>query len=83
MQAELEQHLVDEDEPNRKNGIARKTIKFTAGAFELETSRDRAGTFESQLIKKHQTHLTDDLERRAIGLFALGNRYQDIRGHIE
>ena len=30
-----------------------------------------------------QTHLTDDLERKIIALFALGNSYQDIRMHIE
>jgi putative transposase len=34
-------------------------------------------------VKKHQTHLTDELERKIIGLFALGTSYQDIRGHIE
>ena len=43
---------------------------------------DRSGTFEPQLIKKNQTHLTDELERKILALFALGNSYQDIRGHI-
>ena len=33
-------------------------------------------------VRKHQTHLTDELERKVIGLFALGNSYQDIRSHI-
>jgi len=82
MQAELEGHLKTEEKPNRKNGSSRKTMKSTAGAFELDTPRDRAGTFEPQLVKKHQTHLTDDLERKIIALFALGNSYQDIRSHI-
>lgn len=83
MQAELEDHLAQEDTPNRKNGSGRKTMKSASGEFELNTPRDRAGTFEPQLVKKHQTHLTDDLERKVIALFALGNSYQDIRGHIE
>ena len=82
MQAELEAHLAGDDTPNRKNGTTRKTMKGPTGAFELNTPRDRAGTFEPQIVKKHQTHLTDELERKIIALFALGNSYVDIRGHI-
>src|SRR5690554_2736747 len=82
MQAELEEHLASEDKPNRKNGRTSKIMKSPAGNFELETPRDRAGTFEPQIVKKHQTHLTDELERKVIALFALGNSYQDIRTHI-
>jgi len=82
MQAELEEHLANEDQPNRKNGRTSKTMKSQAGNFELDTPRDRAGTFEPQIVKKHQTHLTDELERKVIALFALGNSYQDIRTHI-
>jgi putative transposase len=82
MAAELDEHLSSADEPNRKNGSTPKTMKSAAGEFELNTPRDRAGTFEPQLVKKHQTHLTDELERKIIALFGLGNSYQDIRGHI-
>ena len=83
MQAELEQHLAEGEAPNRKNGSTRKTMKSSAGNFELDTPRDRAGSFEPQIVKKHQTHLTDELERKIIALFALGTSYQDIRMHIE
>ena len=48
----------------------------------MNTPRDRANTFEPQLVKKNQTQLTDDLERKIIALFALGTSYQDIRSHI-
>ena len=82
MQAELETHLDAQEVPNRKNGRTSKTMKSAAGPFELDTPRDRAGTFEPQLVKKHQTHLTDELERKVIALFALGMSYQDIRDHI-
>ena len=82
MKAELDQHLESESTSNRKNGYSKKTVKSPAGEFELQTPRDRAGSFEPQLIKKNQTHLTDDLERKVIALFALGNSYQDIRTHI-
>ncbi|MCH1927091.1 IS256 family transposase [Shewanella sp. C32] len=83
MQAELEQHLEQGEAPNRKNGSSAKTMKSTSGNFELNTPRDRAGSFEPQIVKKHQTQLTDELERKIIGLFALGTSYQDIRAHIE
>jgi transposase-like protein len=82
LQAELEAHLAAGATPNRKNGTTRKTMKGPTGAFELDTPRERAGTFEPQIVKKHQTHLTEELERKIIALFALGNSYQDIRSHI-
>lgn len=82
LQAEQEQHLSKGAEGNRKNGYTSKTIKTGSGSFELDTPRDRAGTFEPKLIKKHQTHLSDEIERKVISLFALGNGYGSIREHI-
>ena len=82
MRAELESHLAVEEAPNRKNGTSSKTIKSPVGEFELNTPRDRAGTFEPQIVKKHQTHLTEELERKVVALFSLGTSYQDIRAHI-
>ena len=83
MQAELDDHLANDDQPNRKNGSSKKTMKSPTGNFDLDTPRDRAGTFEPQIVKKHQTQLTDELERKVLALYALGNSYQDIRAHIE
>jgi len=54
LEAELESHIADDVVPNRKNGKSRKTLKTSAGRIDLETPRDRAGTFEPQIIKKHQ-----------------------------
>lgn len=82
MQAELDEHLANDSEPNRKNGTSSKKMKSPAGSFELKTPRDRAGSFEPQIVKKHQTQLTDELERKVLALFALGSSYQDIRTHI-
>ncbi|ASK67417.1 MULTISPECIES: IS256-like element ISSod5 family transposase [Shewanella] len=81
--AELDGHLASTEGANRKNGKTTKTVKSPIGNFELNTPRDRAGTFEPQLVKKHQTQLTDEMERKIIGLFSLGTSYQDIRAHIE
>jgi len=80
--AELEQHIESKDEPNRKNGSTPKTVKSASGSFQLDTPRDRNGTFELQLVKKHQTHFTDEMERKIHSLFALGSSYEDISGHI-
>ncbi|MEW8015085.1 MAG: IS256 family transposase [Candidatus Sedimenticola endophacoides] len=82
LKAELESHLEADESPNRKNGSSKKTIKSPSGSFELDTPRDRAGSFEPQLIKKHQTHLTDEIERKIISLFGLGMGYQDIASHV-
>lgn len=82
LQAEQEQHLAQEPKGNRKNGYSTKTVKSANGSFELNTPRDRVGTFEPQLVKKNQTILTDELERKVIALYALGNSYQSIREHI-
>ncbi|EBB2320545.1 IS256 family transposase [Salmonella enterica subsp. enterica serovar Oranienburg] len=81
--AELDSHLASDVEANRKNGSGKKTIKAPTGSFELATPRDRNGTFEPQLVKKHQTTLSDETERKIIRLFALGMSYQDISREIE
>ena len=44
LKAELEQHLEDDAQPNRKNGTSKKTVKSSVGAFELDTPRDRTGS---------------------------------------
>jgi putative transposase len=81
--AELDSHLAQDIEANRKNGSTKKTVKTPTGAFELATPRDRNGSFEPQLVKKHQTTLSDEIERKIIRLFALGMSYRDISQEIE
>ena len=80
--AELNHHLNDSDEPNRKNGKGSKTIKTGSGSFELNAPRDRAGTFEPQLIKKNQTQLTPEIDRKLLSLFSHGMSYRDMKYHI-
>lgn len=57
LKAEINQHLEQAPSRNRKNGVSKKTIKTSVRKFELETPRDRDGSFELQLVKKHQTQL--------------------------
>ncbi|WP_261874898.1 IS256 family transposase [Vibrio rarus] len=81
--AELEQHLENDPISNRKNGKTSKTIKHPSGSFELDAPRDRNGTFEPQLIKKGQTTLTDEIDRKILSMFSMGMSYRDINKHVE
>ena len=80
--AELEHHISTTEEPNRKNGKGSKIVKTGAGSFELNASRDRAGTFEPQLIQKNQTQLTAEIDRKILSLFSHGMSYRDMKHHI-
>ncbi|EFI6096601.1 IS256 family transposase [Escherichia coli] len=81
--AELDSHLANDVKANRRNGVTKKTIKAPTGRFELATPRDRNGSFEPQLVKKHQTTLSNEIEQKIIRLFALGMSYTDICREIE
>ncbi len=83
LESELSHHLLKDDEINRRNGKTSKTVKSSAGSFELETPRDRAGSFEPQLIKKNQTHLTEEIDRKILGLYAHGMSYRDISAQVQ
>ena len=61
-QAELTDHLghgknelVANESGNTRNGRSKKTLKGDFGELPIEISRDPAGTFEPQIITKHQT----------------------------
>jgi len=83
LEAELDSHLAEELAENRKNGKSRKTVKSTSGNFELETPRDRAGTFEPKLVRKHQRTVSDEIETKILSMYGLGMSYADIAGHVE
>ena len=81
LEAELESHLAQELR-NRKNGKSRKRMKSEVGAFDLSVPRDRNGTFEPQIVRKHQTYMSDAIEAKILSLYALGNSYNQIAEHI-
>ena len=86
LEAEIESHIADEvlqGKRNRRNGYNRKTVKSTSGEFELATPRDRVGNFEPQIVKKHQTTISDEIEEKILSLYALGMSYKDIQSHIK
>ncbi len=86
LEGEMEDHLNEErscGKSNRRNGPVSKRIKTEHGAIELETSRDRAGTFEPQLIPKRQTVLGKGLDDKIISMYSKGMSYGDIKDHLE
>jgi transposase-like protein len=85
LEAEADQHLGEDERlnGNRRNGTSKKTLKTSDGSFELETPRDRHGTFEPEIVKKRETILADHLEDKIIGLYGLGMSLRDISNHIE
>ena len=85
LEAEMQEHL-DEGERtkgNRRNGTSKKTVKSSDGSFELETPRDRESNFEPEIVKKRETILADNLEKKIIGMYGLGMSLRDISEHIK
>lgn len=83
LEGELDSHLAQEVVANRRNGKSKKTIKALSGSFELNTPRDRDGSFSPQLVKKHQTTISNEIEQKIIALYGLGMSYKDIAAHLE
>ena len=83
LEGEMDAHLAQtRPNKNRRNGKLKKTMKHSAGSFELETPRDRDGSFEPELVRKRQTILNHALDEKILGLYGLGMSYDDIRKHL-
>lgn len=82
---EMEAHLDDDQRSsgNRRNGTSKKMIKTNAGSFELETPRDRDGSFSPEVVRKRETILAESLEKKIIGMYGLGMSLRDISDHIK
>ena len=86
LEAEIESHIANDvlaGKKNRRNGYNKKTIKSSDGEFELAAPRDREGTFEPQIVKKHQTTISDEIEEKILSMYGLGMSYKDIASHIK
>jgi transposase-like protein len=64
--------------PNRRNGRSRKTVQGDLGELTISTPRDRDGTFEPQLIGKHQRRLPG-FDEKILALYAKGMTTRDIQ----
>jgi putative transposase len=63
---------------NRRNGRSKKTVSGELGEIPLDTPRDRQGTFEPQLIPKHQRRLAG-FDEKILALYAKGMTTRDIQ----
>ena len=89
MAAELTEHVGYEKHNraghhsgNSRNGTSSKTIKGSFGRLPLEVPRDRNGTFEPQIVAKHQTHFSG-FDANIISLYARGLSTREIQQHLE
>jgi putative transposase len=89
MAAEMTEHVgYEKHDPgghnsgNSRNGKSAKTIKGTFGELALETPRDRNGTFEPQIIEKHQRRFTG-FDKNILSLYSRGLSTREIQQHLE
>src|SRR5579875_455524 len=86
--AELTDHLgYEKHDPagygrgNARNGSSEKTLKGKDGEITIEVSRDRHGTFEPQIVKKHQTRF-DGFDEKILSMYARCSATIKIPGRI-
>jgi putative transposase len=89
MEAELTHHLgYEAGEPpppehsNRRNGKTRKTVRTGQGPVQIEVPRDREGSFEPQIIPKHQRQF-DGFDDKILSMYARGMSTREIRAHLQ
>ena len=83
--AEMTQHLgyrAGEAKPegirNHRNGKGSKTVLTDSGEVTIEVPRDRHGTFEPQLIGKHERRFTG-FDDKIIAMYARGMSVREIQ----
>jgi putative transposase len=86
--AELGHHLTQEQQApppgrrrNHRNGTSPKTVLTETGAMTVAIPRDRASTFEPQLIPKHQRRL-EGFDAKVLSLYARGLTVREMQGHL-
>ncbi len=89
MEAELTEHVgYEHGEPppdgqtNRRNGKSDKRLRTEHGEIAVKVPRDRQGSFEPQLVPKHQRHF-DGFDDQILALYARGASVRDIRAHLQ
>jgi putative transposase len=85
LEGEMDAHLSECREDglsNRRNGKLTKTVKSSTGSFNLNTPRDRDGSFEPEIIKKRQTVLNESLDNKILSLYGIGMSYEAISEHL-
>ena len=84
--AELTDHLGHEPGARRtggnaRNGTSPKRLTTDQGDVPIDVPRDRDGSFEPQLVKKHQRRFTG-FDDRILSMYARGMSVRDIQAHL-
>ena len=86
--AEMSHHLgyapgqaKPEGASNHRNGKSAKTVLTDTGALAIDVPRDRAGSFEPQLIGKHERRFTG-FDDKIIAMYARGMTVREIQGYL-
>jgi putative transposase len=66
---------------NSRNGTSPKTLLTEQGEIPIEVPRDRAGTFEPKLVKKHQRRF-DGFDEKILSMYARGMTVREIQEHL-
>lgn len=89
MEAEMTHHLgyergqePPEGQENRRNGSNTKQVRSDHGKLEMMVPRDREGSFEPQLVQKHQTSFKG-FDDKILAMYARGMTVRDIRAQLE
>ena len=89
LQAEMAEHLghakndaVANPAGNTRNGKSKKTLKGDFGELPIEIPRDRHGSFEPQIVTKHQTRWAG-FDEKILSLYARGMTVREIQSHLE
>lgn len=88
LNAEMEEHLGYEKHApegrntgNSRNGKNAKKVRGDFGEVEIETPRDRDGSFDPALIKKRQTSVGNFADK-IVSLYARGMTTREIEEHL-
>jgi putative transposase len=88
MAAELSEHLGYErgEAPpggvgNARNGLTAKTIHTEHGSVRIEQPRDRKGSFEPQIVPRHQRRF-EGFDDKIIAMYGRGMSVRDIQAHL-
>jgi len=88
LEGEMDEHLgyakhdpAGRDSGNSRNGKRAKTVETEAGPVEIEVPRDRAASFEPQIVRKRQRRL-NGVENIVVSLSAKGLTTGEISAHL-
>jgi len=89
LSAELTEHVgYEKHDPaghnsgNSRNGTTKKSLKGDFGEIELETPRDRNGSFDPKIVAKGQTRFTG-FDDKIISMYSRGMTTREIEGHLQ